>query len=156
MAFFSPLAGRLSDRIEPRLIASTGMLITVIGLIFFVFIGPNTSKLMIVLILAFLGFGFALFSSPNMNAIMGSVEKRHLGIASGTVATMRLLGQMVSMAIAMVVFSVFIGREQITPANYSEFLKSVRVSFLIFSLMCMLGLLFSLMRGELRKEDQNI
>ncbi len=156
MAFFSPLAGRLSDRIEPRLIASTGMLITVIGLIFFVFIGPNTSKLMIVLILAFLGFGFALFSSPNMNAIMGSVEKRHLGIASGTVATMRLLGQMVSMAIAMVVFAVFIGREQITPANYSEFLKSVRVSFLIFSLMCMLGLLFSLMRGELRKEDQNI
>ena len=156
MAFFSPLAGRLSDRIEPRLIASTGMLITVIGLIFFVFIGPNTSKLMIVLILAFLGFGFALFSSPNMNAIMGSVEKRHLGIASGTVATMRLLGQMVSMAIAMVVFAVFIGREQITPANYSEFLKSVQVSFLIFSLMCMLGILFSLMRGELRKEDQNI
>ena len=40
--------------------------------------------------------------------------------------------------------------------NYSEFLKSVRVSFLIFSLMCMLGILFSLMRGELRKEDQNI
>jgi len=156
MAFFSPPAGRLSDRIEPSLIASTGMLITVIGLIFFVFIGPNTSKLMIVLILAVLGFGFALFSSPNMNAIMGSVEKRHLGIASGTVATMRLLGQMVSMAIAMVVFAVFIGREQITPANYSEFLKSVQVSFLIFSLMCMLGILFSLMRGELRKEDQNI
>lgn len=156
MAVFSPLAGRLSDRIEPRLIASAGMLITVIGLIFFVFIGPNTSQAMIVMILAFLGFGFALFSSPNMNAIMGSVEKRHLGIASGTVATMRLLGQMVSMAIAMVVFAIFIGREQIAPANYNEFLKSVRVSFLIFSLLCTLGILFSLMRGELRKEDQKI
>jgi EmrB/QacA subfamily drug resistance transporter len=156
MAVFSPLAGRLSDRIEPRLIASAGMVITVIGLLFFVFLGPNTSKVMIVLVLAFLGFGFALFSSPNMNAIMSSVEKRYLGIASGTVATMRLLGQMVSMAIAMVVFAIFIGREQITPANYSEFLKSVRISFLIFSLMCSLGILFSLMRGELRKEDQKI
>ena len=150
MAVFSPLAGRLSDRIEPRMIASAGMLITVIGLLFFVFIGPDTSQLMIVLILAFLGFGFALFSSPNMSAIMGSVEKRHLGIASGTVATMRLLGQMVSMAIAMVVFAVFIGREPISPSNYGEFLKSVRLSFLIFTLLCTLGILFSLMRGELR------
>jgi EmrB/QacA subfamily drug resistance transporter len=154
MALFSPLAGRLSDRIEPRLIASAGMSITVIGLIFFVFIGPHTSKAMIVLVLAFLGFGFALFSSPNMNAIMSSVEKRYLGIASGTVATMRLLGQMVSMAIAMVVFAIFIGREPITPANYDQFLKSVRVCFLIFSLLCTLGILFSFMRGELRRTDQ--
>ena len=153
MAVFSPLAGRLSDRIEPRLIASAGMLITVIGLVFFAFIGPHTSKAMIVLVLALLGFGFALFSSPNMNAIMSSVEKRYLGIASGAVATMRLLGQMVSMAIAMVVFAIFIGREQIAPSNYSEFLKSVRVSFLIFSLLCTLGILFSMSRGEIRRKD---
>jgi len=56
------------------------------------------------------------------------------------------------MAIAMVVFAVFIGREPISPANYGEFLKSVRVSFLIFSLLCALGILFSLLRGELRNE----
>ena len=153
MAVFSPLTGRLSDKIEPRLMASVGMSVTVLGLIFFGFIGPNTSNEMIVLVLACLGIGFALFSSPNMNAIMSSVEKRYLGIASGTVATMRLLGQMVSMAIAMVVFAIFIGREPITPANYSEFLKSVRISFLIFSLLCTLGILFSLMRGELRKDE---
>jgi len=94
MAVFSPLSGRLSDRIEPRRIASAGMAITAIGLFFLVFIGTETSNLLIVLILALLGFGFALFSSPNMNAIMSAVERRYLGIASGTVATMRLLGQM--------------------------------------------------------------
>jgi EmrB/QacA subfamily drug resistance transporter len=154
MAIFSPLAGRLSDNIEPRRLASAGMLITAIGLLFFVFLSSNTSKLMIVFVLAFLGFGFALFSSPNMSAIMGSVEKRYLGIASGTVATMRLLGQMVSMAIAMVIFAIFIGREPITQSNYAEFLRSVRVSFLIFSLLCSLGILFSLTRGELRKRHQ--
>ena len=152
MAVFSPLAGRLSDRIEPRLIASVGMLITVMGLLFLAFIGPHTSKTMIMIILALHGFGFALFSSPNMNAIMGSVEKRYLGIASGTVATMRLLGQMFSMAIAMVVFAIFIGREQISQSNYNEFLLSVRISFLIFSMLCTLGILFSLLRGELRSE----
>jgi hypothetical protein len=66
---------------------------------------------------------------------------------------MRLMGQMVSMAIAMVVFAIFIGREPITPANYSEFLKSVRISFSIFSFLCTLGILFSLMRGELRNDE---
>jgi EmrB/QacA subfamily drug resistance transporter len=153
MALISPLAGRLSDRIEPRLIATAGMLITAMGLFFLVFIGAATSKLLIVLTLAFLGFGFAMFSSPNMNAIMGAVDKRYLGIASGTVATMRLLGQMASMAVAMVVFAVFIGREPISPSNYSLFLKSVRVSFLIFTALCAIGTLFSFMRGELRSKD---
>jgi EmrB/QacA subfamily drug resistance transporter len=154
MAVFSPLAGRLSDRIEPRLIASTGMLITAIGLFIFTSVGPDTSYTLIIPTLALLGFGFGLFSSPNMNAIMSSVEKKYFGIASGTVATMRLLGQMVSMAIAMVVFAVFIGREPISPANYGEFLSSVRVSFLIFAILCTVGILFSFLRGELRSADE--
>jgi len=152
MAVFSPLAGRLSDKIEPRLIASAGMMITAIGLFSLVFIGAGTSKVLIVLTLAFLGFGFSLFSSPNMNAIMSAVENRHFGIASGTVATMRLLGQMTSMAITMVVFAIFIGREPISPLNYDLFLKSVRVAFLIFSSLCTIGILFSMFRGQVRSD----
>jgi len=152
MAVFSPLAGRLSDRIEPRLIASAGMMITAMGLFSFVFIGAGTSTVLIVLTLAFLGFGFSLFSSPNMNAIMSAVEKRYFGIASGTVATMRLLGQMASMAITMVVFAIFIGRETISSSNYDQFLKSVRVAFLIFSSLCTIGILFSMFRGQVRSD----
>jgi MFS family permease len=150
MAIFSPLAGRLSDSIEPRRIASTGMAMTAIGLFSFVFIGAETSIIIIVLTLVFLGFGFSLFSSPNMNAIMSAVERKHFGIASGTVATMRLLGQMTSMAITMMVFAIFIGREPISPANYDQFLKSVRTAFLIFSSLCTIGVLFSMFRGDLR------
>ena len=152
MALFSPLAGRLSDKIEPRLLASAGMMITAMGLFSFVFIGADTSKVLIVITLAFLGFGFALFSSPNMNAIMSAVQKRYFGIASGTVATMRLLGQMASMAIAMVVFAIFIGREPIAPSNYDQFLKSVRVAFLVFSFLCIIGILFSMFRGDVRSD----
>jgi EmrB/QacA subfamily drug resistance transporter len=152
MAFFSPLAGRLSDRIEPRLIASAGMMMTAMGLFSFVFISTGTSIVVIILTLAFLGLGFSLFSSPNMNAIMSAVEKRYFGIASGTVATMRLLGQMASMAITMVVFVIFIGREPISPSNYDQFLKSLRVAFLIFSSLCTIGILFSMFRGEVRSD----
>jgi EmrB/QacA subfamily drug resistance transporter len=154
MACFSPLAGRLSDRIEPRLIASAGMALTVLGLLLFARVGTGTSIYVIIAALVVLGFGFALFSSPNMNAIMGAVDKKFFGIASGTVAAMRLLGQMTSMAVAMVVFAVFIGREQITPANYDLFLKSVRISFGLFAVLCALGIFFSLYRGALRKRER--
>jgi len=155
MAIFSPLAGRWSDRIEPRLLASAGMTLTALGLLLFAVVDSETSAAYIVGTLFMLGFGFALFSSPNMNAIMGSVDKKFFGIASGTVAAMRLLGQMASMAIAMVVFAVFIGREQITPANYDLFLKSVKLSFLIFAALCAVGIFFSFSRGELRNNHNS-
>jgi EmrB/QacA subfamily drug resistance transporter len=150
MAIFSPLAGRLSDRIEPRLISSAGMTLTALGLLLFALVDAETTTAYIIGTLVMLGFGFALFSSPNMNAIMSAVDRKFFGIASGTVAAMRLLGQMSSMATAMVVFAVFIGHEQITSANHALFLQSVKVSFAIFSALCTIGIFFSFSRGELR------
>jgi EmrB/QacA subfamily drug resistance transporter len=150
MAILSPVAGRLSDRIEPRNIASSGMTLTALGVFLLAFIGMETRKIYILGTLVILGFGFAMFSSPNMNAIMGAVEKKYLGIASGTVSIMRLLGQMISMAIAMVIFSLFLGQEAISPSNYDLFLKSVYFSFLVFTFLCIIGIFFSFWRGELR------
>jgi hypothetical protein len=100
-----------------------------------------------------LGFGFALFSSPNMNAIMSSVAKRYYGIASGSVGTMRVLGQMLSMGIATLVFALFIGRAQITPELYPMLIRSVQIAFTIFSCLCAAGMFFSFSRGELRSGD---
>ena len=152
MAAFSPLAGRLSDKIEPRVIASLGMAITMLGLVLLAFIGNNTPIAFIVMSLMILGFGFALFSSPNMNAIMSSVNKRYYGIASGSVGTMRLLGQMFSMGIATLIFALFIGRAQITPAFYPSLIRSVKVALIIFSCLCAVGIYFSLYRGRLRPD----
>jgi len=149
--FFSPFAGKLSDRIEPRIIASIGMTITMLGLGLLIFIDPETLPVTIIGILSMLGFGFALFSSPNMNAIMSAVEKKYYGIASGAVATMRLLGQMFSMATATIIFAMVIGKSQITPSNYDLFLKSMKICFIIFSFLCAAGIFFSFSRGELRR-----
>jgi len=150
MAVFSPLAGKLSDRIEPRVIASLGMALTTLGLILLALITHNTTLLYIVISLMVLGFGFALFSSPNMNAIMSSVPKKYYGIASGSVGTMRLLGQMLSMGIATLVFALFIGRAEIIPEVYPALIKSIKIAFIIFSGLCAAGIFFSLSRGELR------
>lgn len=150
MALFSPLAGRLSDRVEPRLLASAGMGITALALLLLTRVGDGTGMGFIVAGLMTLGFGFALFSSPNMNAIMSAVEKRHYGVASGSVATMRLLGQMFSLGIVTLVFTLVIGRVPITPALHPAFQASVRYALFIFFGLCLCGILFSFSRGALR------
>lgn len=159
MALLSPLAGRLSDHIEPRLLATAGMAITVIGVSFFSRLQSETQTYLIVANLILLGTGFALFSSPNMNAIMGAVEKRHYGLASGAVATMRLLGQMLSMAMATVVLSLIVGHQAITPENHDLFLRSIHLIFQISAVFCLAGVYFSWSRGTLFQsgvsEDNN-
>lgn len=153
MAVFSPVAGRLSDSIEPRIIASIGMCLTALGLFQFIFLNASSSFFHIIAILVLLGFGFALFSSPNMNAIMGAVENRYFGIASGILATMRVLGQMLSMAIATVVFAVIMGNQEISFSNHDGLLQSFKTVFLIGTALCVMGIFFSMARGELRTNN---
>jgi EmrB/QacA subfamily drug resistance transporter len=150
MAVFSPLSGRLSDRIEPRLPATGGMVITTAGMVVFSRLHMDSSLIGIVANLVLLGLGFALFSSPNMSAIMGSVAPKEYGIASGAAATMRLLGQMTSMAVATVILSLLVGHEAIGPDNYDRFLASVQTLFMVSALLCAVGIIFSMFRGRLR------
>jgi hypothetical protein len=85
-----------------------------------------------------------------MNAIMSSVAKKYYGIASGSVGTMRLLGQMLSMGIATLVIALYIGRVPITPDLYPLLISSVRITFIISAGLCAVGTFFSLYRGDLR------
>lgn len=149
---FSPIAGRLSDRIEPRIVSTAGMALTTLGLSFFIFLTPATPLWEIIVSLMVLGLGYGLFSSPNTNAIMSSVDPRHLSIASGMNATMRSLGQLLSMAIAMFCFAIFIGPVTVTPAVYPHLMKSVIVAFVIFTLLCMAGVAASYVRGTIHKD----
>lgn len=150
MAIFSPLAGRLSDRVEPGIIASAGMALTTVSLSLFTFLSEKTSLEVIVASLILLGFGLALFSSPNTNAIMSSVERRFYGVASATLATMRLTGQTLSMGIVMLIFAIYMGNVQITPQYYPIFLTSMKTVFIIFALLCFGGIFASLARGKVR------
>ena len=149
-AIFSPLAGRLSDRIEPRIIASVGMGLTTIGLVLLIFLDQNTAIEFILVSLIFLGFGLALFSSPNTNAAMSSVDKRFYGVGSATLATMRQIGMMLSMGIVMLIFATFIGRVEITPEYYPAFVSGLKIAFVIFATLCFGGIFVSLARGKIR------
>ncbi len=146
MAVTAPIAGRLSDRFSPGIIASIGMAVTAISLSCFIFLSNDTSLESIIIVLLVLGFGLGLFSSPNTNAIMGSVKKRFYGIASATVSTMRLIGQMLSMGIALLIFSIVIGNVQILPSSYLALLTSIKIVFTICAVLCFIGIFASLAR----------
>ena len=148
MAVLSPIAGRLSDKTKPRLLAAIGMSITTLGLLLLTFLNQETPTLFILVALVVLGTGFGFFSSPNSNAVMSSVERRHYGVASGTLGTMRTTGQMLSMGITMLLFAVFMGQVQITPELYPLFMKSVHVGFIIFAVLCFGGVFASLARAR--------
>jgi len=149
-AFLSPLAGRLSDKIEPRILASLGMAIAALCLFILASFTDSTSLAIIIPTLGLFGIGFALFSSPNMNAIMSSVEDRLHGVASSMVATVRTLGQMFSMGIAMLTFALFMGQAEISPVLYPLLLKAVKTAWTIFGTLCVAGIFASLARGNLR------
>ena len=148
MACVSPVAGRLSDRIDSQIVASAGMGLTATSLLLLSFISASTTLAYIIACLVICGVGLALFSSPNVNAIMGAVEKRYYGVASGMNGTMRLVGQMLSMGIAMMLFSLIIGRVEITPEYYPQLITSLRYAFILFTIFCIVGLIASLMRGK--------
>jgi EmrB/QacA subfamily drug resistance transporter len=149
-AIFSPVAGRMSDRIEPRIVASTGMALTATGLFLLAMLKEGSALWFIIASLFLLGFGFALFSSPNTNAIMSSVESRLYGVASATLGTMRLIGQMFSMGIAMLIFTLYMGEVEILPEYYPLLLRSTKVAFTIFGVLCVGGTFASLIRGNVR------
>ncbi|MBI2831240.1 MAG: MFS transporter [Chloroflexi bacterium] len=152
-AIFAPLAGRLSDRIEPRLLASTGMALTTAGLGMLIVLGQDTSIGYILASLAISGLGFGFFTPPNTNSVMSSVERNYYGVAAATLATMRQVGFTFSMAIAMLILSIHIGRVEITPEYYGSVLVSARVAFIVFTILCFAGIFASLARGKVKRGE---
>lgn len=144
----SPIAGILSDRVEPRIVASLGMALTTAGLVMLIFLNSSTGLAFVLVSLVVLGMGFGFFSSPNTNAVMSSVDKRYYGVASGMFGTMRLTGQTFSLAMTLLLFALYMGRVQITPQYYLLFLKSMKTAFIISAVLCFAGIFASVARGK--------
>lgn len=150
-AVVSLKSGRLSDKVSPALLATLGMSIIALGLVGLCFISETTSYYFLGGILFLLGLGFGIFSSPNTNIIMSSVEKKHYGLASATMGTMRLTGQAFSMGIAIMAISIMIGNVQLSPAIHAELIISMRITFIICLILSVFGIYASSVRNNKRK-----
>ena len=149
MTFISPYAGRISDRVEPRVIASLGMGITAAGLGAFAFVDGSSPLALIIACLVLTGIGFSLFSSPNANAIMGSVSRSDYSRAASAMAVMRVIGQMTSMGLVAVVFALTLGPVHITPEIYPVLTRAIHVCFAVAALLALAGIGLSLARGRM-------
>ena len=154
MAVLSPLAGRLSERIQPRYLATMGMSICALGLAALSFLQADTPLPLIVGILLWVGLGFALFSSPNMNTIMSSVEANAYAQASGTAGTMRVVGQIVSMTIATFFFALHMGKTHMEEVANNDFMLAQHKAFVVFAVIALVGIYFSWYRGHLTRSDK--
>lgn len=148
----SLFSGKLSDRVSPSLLATSGMFLIAVGLVALCFVGEETSYFYIASVLLVLGIGFGMFSSPNMNIIMSSVEPKDYGMASATTGTMRLTGQAFSMGVAMMTISLYIGSVEITKDLHIELMNSMKMTFIICSVLCFIGVYTS----SIRKKENSL
>jgi MFS family permease len=132
MAVLSPYAGRLSDRVAPPVVTGSGVILSSTALLILAFLSGDTPLPLIILALALLGTGFALFQSPLLRTLVASVGREMYGLASGMIETMRLAGMTISVAITTLIFAATIGSTHITPELSGGFTGAVRLILWIF------------------------
>jgi MFS family permease len=156
MAIVSPIVGRLSDKWSPFKISSIGMAICAVAMLSLLTIDENASLLHIILNLLAVGIGFGIFSSPNTNAILSCVSPRDYSVANSILGTMRSSGQLISMAIITIVTHLTIGDMLIEAAGTAGIMTTFRVSFLVFAIICALGVVLSLTRTKSSGKSQAV
>ncbi|MDR2957823.1 MAG: MFS transporter [Coriobacteriales bacterium] len=148
-------AGRISDKVSPFRLASIGCACCSLTLVSFIFVSPESSLIHIFGNLIMMGIGFGLFASPNTNAVMSLVPRSSLGLASAFLGTMRSFGQVISMAIIVVLMRMFLQDQPINLVAPSDLAFVMRICFIIFSCICMLGVFTSLQHKGKRPVASN-
>ncbi len=148
MAILTPKMGKISDKANPSMMASLGMGICAGALFLMTWVGLETPIPIIMGILALAGFSFALFSTPNTNAVLAMVEKEDYAVANSMLATMRTIGQTLSMAIVTIVVGQILGNIALANSSPAQLVQVMHISFVIFVILCLAGVFLSLQRIE--------
>ena len=149
----APIAGRLSDRFVPQILAAIGMGLGTISLFLFSSLDSATSIEFLILSMIIYGVGFGLFSPPNTNVIMGSVPPKDTSVASAAVATMRTVGQAMSMGILTLVFAFVMGDVPIIEQYYPMLVQSCQLTCIICVILCIASVFASFV-GNMAKTSE--
>jgi MFS family permease len=162
LALLSPFSGSLADRIGTRWLAAGGLALACLGLVLVSQLKAMSSIGDMLWRLACVGLGQALFLSPNNSALMGSMPREQQGMASGFMATSRIVGQSLSVAMAGAIFAgaggALAGRllaaghgtTQTLALAQHLFLHGFQAAVLVCAALAALGILTSLVRGKER------
>jgi EmrB/QacA subfamily drug resistance transporter len=160
IAVVAPISGSLADRFGTRWLAATGLAIACLGLVWISQLDEHSSILNIICCLAVTGFGQALFQAPNNSALMGAAPSELQGSASGFLATGRVFGQTLSIALAGAIFAGLGGAaagqaiitQHLTPGQLHGlqriFVYGFHITFLVCAAIAAIGIIASLMREK--------
>lgn len=140
MTLLSPFVGRISDRHSPFKMSAAGMALCAAALGLLSFLPEDASLAEIIMILALSGVGFSFFSTPNTNAVMSCVERKDYGVSASILSTMRSIGHTAGMSVVTAVVGIYIGSGSLKGAGPEVLMKTFHISFLIFTLLCILGI----------------
>ncbi|MFC4698855.1 MFS transporter [Glaciecola siphonariae] len=148
MAIIAPLAGKLSDKFQPRIVATTGCVIVGVGFLLLNQIDTRTSAAFISAALALVGLGFGLFSTPNNNAIMGAVKEQEVGVASASMNLSRTIGNLVGMSIVNLMIHYYLGDATFTEQTNPELMSTISLALKMSLSFVIAASFISALRGR--------
>ena len=143
MTVLSPFVGRISDRHSPFKMSAAGMALCAAALGLLSFLSEDSSLAKIIMILALSGVGFSFFSTPNTNAVLSCVEREDYGVSASILSTMRSIGHTAGMSVVSAVVGIYIGSGSLKGAGTEVLMKTFHISFFIFTLLCILGIIMA-------------
>lgn len=154
MALLAPISGRLSDRVQPRIIATAGCISVGIGFAMLTRLDYATTTGYVSASMGLIGIGFGLFSAPNHNAVMSSVPQSEVGVASATVSLARVSGNLIGISLVNFLVHILLGDTLITSQRYPQLLQVVQYSMAIGCTFVAAAILMSATRGRLKSAPQ--
>jgi MFS family permease len=145
MSVVSPVSGWLSDRTNSFVLSSVGIGIASFSILLLGLLTPQSGFFDVAIRLSLLGLGMGLFQAPNNSIIMGSLPKEQLGIAAGTLGTMRNMGMVIGVAISGAVFS---SRFAFYGGADGSFLPAFRDTYIVAAVICGIAVVVSLIRSN--------
>lgn len=148
MAVIAPMSGKLADKFQSRLVATVGCVIVACGMLILSLMNTDTSITFIVGSLLLIGVGFGLFSTPNNNAIMGSVQLHEVGVASATMNLARTIGNLFGMSMVNLMVHYYIGEAQFTQEQNPALIQTVEMALSMSLAFVVIACVISGFRGK--------
>jgi EmrB/QacA subfamily drug resistance transporter len=156
----SPVSGRLSDRIGSTFLSTLGVVIVCAGMFWFIMTGNGLNPVNVAIGIVLIGAGLGIFHPPNNSALVGSVPKEMLGVASAIGSTARQIGSSVSLAISGALYGSIVVRhlsllesKGIDPAAAKKLASAAGFTdtLVVTLIIAVIGILTSVFRGSARK-----
>lgn len=143
MTISAPLAGKYADKHENNRLASYGMAIITVMLLLMSLNTGTGSLAYLVVIQFFIGIGFGMFAPTNNKTIMNSVDKPHYSTAASVLSSMRLFGQTLSIALSVLVISIFAGHVKVDKIAHDMLIESLKAVYIVFCVISFVGIFTS-------------